>query len=271
MNPITALLSALGVLSAAYVGLWAKEVIASRRMSGAEQSPATDARFPTAEQIGVGAVSNFFDTLGIGSFATTTAYFRLRRMVPDRVIPGTLNSGHALPTVVQAFIVTAIIPADVLTLLSMIGAAVLGAWLGAGVVAKWSRRKVQIGMALALLAAAAFMFMKQLNLFPAGSEEIGVRGAKLALAIGGNFALGALMTLGIGLYARYVADPDRFRLGYDDMLSATGLGDAAELAGRFGIDVRDEAFWTDSLDVIRTRIAEFEAVAARFGDSAEGR
>jgi uncharacterized membrane protein YfcA len=201
MNPITALLSALGVLSAAYVGLWTKEVIASRRMSGAEQSPATDARFPTAEQIGVGAVSNFFDTLGIGSFATTTAYFRLRRMVPDRVIPGTLNSGHALPTVVQALIFTAIIPADVLTLMSMIVAAVLGAWLGAGVVAKWSRRKVQIGMALALLAAAAFMFMKQMNLFPAGSEEIGVRGAKLALAIGGNFALGALMTLGIGLYA----------------------------------------------------------------------
>ena len=201
MNPITALLSALGVLSAAYVGLWIKEVIASRRMSGADQSPATDARFPTAEQIGVGAVSNFFDTLGIGSFATTTAYFRLRRMVPDRVIPGTLNSGHALPTVVQALIFTAIIPADVLTLLSMIAAAVLGAWLGAGVVAKWSRRKVQIGMAVALLAAAAFMLMKQLNLFPAGSEEIGVRGAKLALAVGGNFALGALMTLGIGLYA----------------------------------------------------------------------
>jgi uncharacterized membrane protein YfcA len=122
-------------------------------------------------------------------------------MVPDRVIPGTLNAGHALPTVAQALIFTAIIPVDVVTLLSMIAAAVLGAWLGAGVVAKWSRRKVQIGMALALLAAAAFMFMKQMNLFPAGSEEIGVRGVKLALAVGGNFALGALMTLGIGLYA----------------------------------------------------------------------
>ena len=201
MNPIAALLTALGALSVAYVGLWTRAVIAARRMPGAGQSPAADARFPTAEQIGVGAVSNFFDTLGIGSFATTTAYFRLRRMVPDRVIPGTLNSGHALPTVVQAFIFTAIIPADVLTLISMILAAVLGAWLGAGVVAKWPRRKVQIGMAAALLAAAAFMFMKQMSLFPAGSEEIGVRGARLALAIGGNFALGALMTLGIGLYA----------------------------------------------------------------------
>ena len=70
------------------------------------------------------------------------------------------------------------------------------------------------------------------------------------------------LLFGIGLYARYLADPDRFRLGYDDLLSATGLGEAAELAARFGIDVRDEAFWNDSLDVIRGRIADYEAAAA---------
>jgi uncharacterized membrane protein YfcA len=139
--------------------------------------------------------------LGIGSFATTTTLFRWLRMVPDRIIPGTLNAGHTLPTVVQAFIFTKLIPVDVLTLISMIAASVLGAWLGAGVVAKWPKRKVQIGMGIALLAAAVFMLMKQLSLFPPGSEAIGVRGARLAAAIGGNFLLGALMTLGIGLYA----------------------------------------------------------------------
>jgi uncharacterized membrane protein YfcA len=89
----------------------------------------------------------------------------------------------------------------VLTLISMIAASVLGAWLGAGVVAKWPRRKVQIGMGVALLAAAVFMLMRQLSLFPPGGEAIGVRGALLAAGIGGNFVLGALMTLGIGLYA----------------------------------------------------------------------
>jgi uncharacterized membrane protein YfcA len=203
MNPITALLSALGALSAAFAGVWAFAVAAARRTTSgsAAANPATDARFPAPLQIAVGALTNFFDTLGIGSFATTTAIYRLKQMVPDRIIPGTLNAGHTLPTVVQAFIYTKIIPVDVLTLVSMIAAAVLGAWLGAGVVAKWSKRKVQLGMGAALLAAAVFMFMKQMNLFPAGSEEIGVRGAKLAIAIGGNFVLGALMTLGIGLYA----------------------------------------------------------------------
>ncbi len=66
------------------------------------------------------------------------------------------------------------------------------------------------------------------------------------------------LLFGIGLYARYLQEPDRFRLGYDDLLSSTGLGDAAELAGRFGIDVRDEAFWTSSLDVLRDRITTYE-------------
>jgi uncharacterized membrane protein YfcA len=56
-------------------------------------------------------------------------------------------------------------------------------------------------MGSALAAAAIFFTMRQLSLFPPGSEAIGVRGAMLALAIGGNFLLGALMTLGIGLYA----------------------------------------------------------------------
>jgi uncharacterized membrane protein YfcA len=201
MNPITGLLTALGALTALYVAAWTWLVMGTRHRPDRGQAPDTDARFPTPLQIGVGALTNFFDTLGIGSFATTTAIFRLRRMVPDRIIPGTLNAGHALPTVVQAFIYTKVIPVDVLTLFSMIAAAVLGAWLGAGIVARWSRRKVQIGMGAALLAAATFMLMRQLELFPAGSEEIGVRGTKLAIAVGGNFLLGALMTLGIGLYA----------------------------------------------------------------------
>jgi uncharacterized membrane protein YfcA len=201
MNPITGLLTALGALTAFYIAVWTRVALAARRMTGREITPATDARFPTGGHIAVGAVANFFDALGIGSFATTTAVFKFLKMVPDRVIPGTLNAGHALPTVAQAFIFTAVIPVDVLTLFSMITAAVLGAWLGAGVVARWSKQKVQLGMGFALLAAAAFMFMRQMALFPAGSDAIGVRGVMLVLALVGNFALGALMTLGIGLYA----------------------------------------------------------------------
>src|SRR6266545_2689798 len=201
MNPISALLVALGVLTAIFVGGWGRIIATIRGERGAAASPATDARFPTPLSLGVGGITNFFDTLGIGSFATTTSMFRAFRMVPDRIIPGTLNAGHTLPTVTQAFFYISVIPVDVVTLISMIAAAVAGAWLGAGIVAGWSKRKVQIGMGAALLAAAIFFTMRNLGLFPAGSTEIGVTGVKLVVAVAGNFLLGALMSLGIGLYA----------------------------------------------------------------------
>ncbi len=201
INPIFGLQIALGVLTAVFVAGWWTAVNAIRIAPPPEASPANDTRFPGAAETAIGAVTNFFDTLGIGSFATTTAAFRALQLVPDRVIPGTLNVGHALPTVVQAFIYTSVIPVDALTLFSMITAAILGAWLGAGIVCRWSKRKVQLGMGAALLAAAVFFTMKNLSLFPAGSDAIGVGGVLLIVAIAGNFLLGALMSLGIGLYA----------------------------------------------------------------------
>ena len=201
MNPITGLLVALGALTAVYVAAWTKMILAVKGERGAAASPATDARVPTPLSMGVGAITNFLDTLGIGSFATTTAMFRAFKMVPDRIIPGTLNAGHTLPTVVQAFFYISVIPVDVVTLISMIAAAVAGAWLGAGIVARWSKRMVQIGMGAALLAAAIFFTMRNLGLFPAGSDAIGVSGMLLVVAVAGNFFLGALMSLGIGLYA----------------------------------------------------------------------
>jgi uncharacterized membrane protein YfcA len=138
--------------------------------------------------------------LGIGSFATTTSFYKLWKLVDDRVIPGTLNVGHTLPTLVQAFIYITIVKVDAVTLALMIAAAVAGAWLGAGVVAGWSRRKVQIGMGFCLLGAAALMLSSQLGLVPGGGEALELTGAKLGIGLLGNFVLGALMTLGIGLY-----------------------------------------------------------------------
>jgi oligoendopeptidase F len=69
------------------------------------------------------------------------------------------------------------------------------------------------------------------------------------------------LLFGLGLYARYREEPDRFRSSYDDLLSSCGLGSARDLASRFGIDVADQAFWTASLDVIRARIDDFCAMA----------
>jgi uncharacterized membrane protein YfcA len=151
----------------------------------------------------VSFVANFFDTLGIGSFATTTAMVRQFKLMPDEHIPGSLNVGYVIPTVVQAYIYTQLVPVDTTTLIALIAAAVLGAWLGAGVVSSWPRRKVQIGMGAALLVAAIIMVAKQpqVGLMPAGGDALALTGSKLLIGILGNLVLGAFMTIGIGLYA----------------------------------------------------------------------
>jgi uncharacterized membrane protein YfcA len=188
---------ALGIFALAYILLLVRGV---RRAAPA--SPA--ASQPTAAAlIGTGFVTNFFDTLGIGSFATTTTIFRHWRLVRDEQIPGTLNVGHTLPTIVQAYIYTQLIPVDPRTLILMILAAVLGAWLGAGVVAGWQRRRIQIGMGtvLPILAFAMLLSSSQLGTLPGGGALLGLTGTRLAIAVTTNFVLGALMTIGLGLYA----------------------------------------------------------------------
>jgi len=162
---------------------------------------ALDGAPPGPGLVSLGFVTDFLDTLGIGSFAPTTSAFKFFRLVPDHLIPGTLNVGHTLPTIAQAFIYTAAIEVDPLTLVLMIAAAVAGAWLGAGIVAGWPKRRIQLGMGVALLVAAGLFAWR--NLGGGGTEvgTLGLEGMRLALGLAGNFALGALMTLGIGLYA----------------------------------------------------------------------
>jgi uncharacterized membrane protein YfcA len=196
-----ALFICLGVFTAVYAVVWAASVLRARRAGGQPEAVGEGDGPPRPIHGAIGFVVTFFDTLGIGSFATTTSTFKLLRVVPDRLIPGTLNVGLAAPTVAQALIYISIVKVEMRTLVAMIAAAVAGAWLGAGIVADWPRRKIQIGMGVALLLAAALMLGTQLRLFQLGGDALGVDGGRLAIALAGNLALGALMTLGIGLYA----------------------------------------------------------------------
>ncbi len=74
------------------------------------------------------------------------------------------------------------------------------------------------------------------------------------------------LLFGLGLFAQYRADPERFQAGYDDLLSRAGMDTAEELGAAFGLDVTDEAFWTASLDIIGDRIDQYEALAAELGE-----
>jgi len=182
---------ALGAVTLFYLLTW---VSAIRRRRSSEPTA------PTLLDLGIGFVTNFFDTLGIGSFATTTSMYKLLKHVRDEVIPGTLNVGHTLPAIAQAFIYIAIVEVDMITLISLISAAVLGTWLGAGVVSRLPRRAIQIGMGVALLVAASLTLMTIFNKQAGGGEALALTGTLLAIGIIGNFTLGSLMSLGIGLY-----------------------------------------------------------------------
>jgi len=186
------LLSLLGMLALWYIARW----YAIER-----QRARQTARQPDASDIAIGFFANFFDTLGIGSFAPTTAVFKFRRRIADENIPGTLNVGHALPTVTEALIFIAVVSVDLYTLIGMIAAAVLGAWLGVGIVARLPRRAIQLGMGFALLFSALLFLAKNLNWMPSGGDALALEGARLVFAIATSFLLGALMMVGVGLYA----------------------------------------------------------------------
>ncbi|MCS4480075.1 sulfite exporter TauE/SafE family protein [Clostridium botulinum] len=127
------------------------------------------------------------------------------KQTEDKVIPGTLNVGCTVPMILQAFIFMTGIKVEPVTLISMILAAMIGSLFGAEIVSKLDEKKVQFCMGVSLLVVALIILAGQLNLMPAGGNDIGLHGAKLIIAIIGNFILGILMTVGIGLYAPCMA------------------------------------------------------------------
>ena len=185
----------LGTLAASGLLLVVRWVAAVRSGAARGHGP------PTPLGIVIGSVTNFFDTLGIGSFATTTTVFRLTGLVRDELIPGTIIVGHALPVLTQALLFISAVAVDPWQLTVLIVVSMIGGWIGAGIVSSLSRRAVQLGMGGALVAAAVFMMLGMLGLFPAGGTALAFGPRAFAIAVAVNFALGALLTLGIGNYA----------------------------------------------------------------------
>lgn len=163
---------------------------------------------PIWKPITTGFITNFGDTLGIGSFAPTVFMFKLlKHNITSKQIPGTLNVADTYPVLLEAILFTTAVEVEPVTLAVLIGAAVIGSYLGAGIIAKLNAKKVQTVMGFALLITAALMLLSHpmVNLFPAGGDAIGLTGWKLGVGAVGNFILGALMTAGIGLYAPCMA------------------------------------------------------------------
>jgi uncharacterized membrane protein YfcA len=188
---------------------------------------------PRIEAVVLGFATNFFDTLGIGSFAPTMAYFKLRRMVPDRIIPQTMLVGHTLPSVAQAliFLVLLGVKVDPVLLVGSAIALLVGAMIGVGFVSRTKVWVVQAIVGFGLILAAIFYGLANLGLMPLGGTANSLPLDLTMLAIAASFGFGILMNFGVGNYAPTLAllslmglDP---RLCFPIMAGGAGLAGTA--------------------------------------------
>jgi uncharacterized membrane protein YfcA len=161
----------------------------------------TGRKRPLLIEYPVGLVFAFFDTLGIGSFAPTTAVLKFQGKIADELIPGTLNVGLNMAAGLEMAIFIKLIVIDPVLLMTTVLSAAFGAWVGAGVVNRLPRPAIQLAMGAALLIAGCVFAATNLHLLPGGGVAYTLTGWRLVVAIGVNFVLGALMSVGIGLYA----------------------------------------------------------------------
>lgn len=204
MNELMIMLILLGVITLVFTFFLIKDVLAHK-----DEKPlgANGANSPLWISGLIGALTNFLDTLGIGSFAPTTALFKVTKVVDDEVIPGTLNVAHTLPVVLMAFLFITSVEVEFMTLAVLLAAATLGSWIGAGIVSKFPKHLVQLVMGIALFITAGLMIANKFEIiagFGTG-DATGLSGGLLVIGAIANFILGALMTAGVGLYAPCMA------------------------------------------------------------------
>ena len=155
----------------------------------------------------IGFITNFFDTLGIGSFAPLTALLRGFKQIQDKLIPGTLNVSVTIPVMIEAFVFITIIEVEIITLFYMVLAAIIGSSFGAGIVSNLSEKLIQRIMGIALIITAFLMLSGQMEWIKelGVGKAIGLTGIKLIIAVLVNIALGAFQAAGIGMYAPSMA------------------------------------------------------------------
>jgi uncharacterized membrane protein YfcA len=187
---LLAILVPVALAMAAYVAILLRAVI--RRKA-----------YPSLEATILGAAVNFFDTLGIGSFATTTTWLRFRKLVPDRLIPPTLIAGLTPPAMTEGIIFLILLGVMVDPALLFGGALAtgLGGIMGAPLVARARVWIVQATVAVGLLLAAIAFAMTNLHLFPGGGAATGLPPLQTIVAIVASFAFGLLANFGVGNYA----------------------------------------------------------------------
>ena len=160
----------------------------------------------------VGVLCNFLDTLGCGSYAPSTALYKIFNNQDDIDIPGTLNVGDTFPVIFEAFIFTASVEVKPVFLWAMLIAAAIGSFAFASVVTKWPRNKIRWALGVIMPLLAIVMLLRNLKIGPFALEAnpefangFVVSNWQFWVAVLLNVLWGALMDIGFGLYAPCMA------------------------------------------------------------------
>jgi uncharacterized membrane protein YfcA len=158
---------------------------------------------PNIEAVVVGAIVNFFDTLGIGSFAPTAAWLKFRKLVPDGLIPQTMLVGLTPPSMAESiiFLILLGVMVDPVLLVGCVIALLMGGMVGVPLVTRARVWVVQLVVGFALVIAAIAYAMTNLHLFPGGGTASSLPLTLLIIAIVANFAFGVLVNFGVGNFA----------------------------------------------------------------------
>lgn len=201
MSIATILLLILWVYTVIFLVILVKDIIAHKGEVKSEKGTTV------VTNSVVSMIANFFDTLGIGSFAIATSAWKFTKSISDDLIPGTLNVVFAVPVVTEATIFIQRIDMDPLTLVLMIVSSAIGAMIGAKIMSKLDIMKIRLVLGIALIIVAIITLCKINAIGPFGiiGSARGLAGGMLIVGVVVNFFLGALMTAGIGLYAPCMA------------------------------------------------------------------
>ena len=194
MSAATVLLIIMWIFAAVFFVVLVKDVIAHKNELDKSKM---------GFNVIVSMVANYFDTLGIGSYAIATSAWKFNKSIKDDLIPGTLNVAFGIPICVEATITMTRIEMDSLTLVLMIAAAIVGSILGAKIISRMDIMKIRVIMGVALILVAIITLCKINGVGPFGilGTARGLTGGLLVAGVVANFILGILMTAGIGLYA----------------------------------------------------------------------
>lgn len=157
----------------------------------------------------IGFIADFFDTIGIGSFAVSMVLLKFTKQVHnDKKIMGIINVGHTIPTCLEAIIFIALIPVAWTTLIPLIIAGTVGGQVGAILANKiklnWSR--LFIGLVLLIVAIIMLLAQEPISIMPEAGDLTGFNiWWKYLVGVFSFFILGILMSLGIGIFAPAMA------------------------------------------------------------------